>query len=58
MSKAEREALGALGRAHVVKNFNPEDLLPMWDDLFQKIHKEKGSWDTRQHKRWTLSRIG
>lgn len=57
MSEEERAKLGALGRAHVEKNFNPEDLLPQWDELFQKIYKEKGSWQTRQHKRWTLSKI-
>lgn len=57
MSKDERRVLGALGRSHIEKNFNPEDLLPKWDELFQRTYNEKGSWERRNHQRWSLSKI-
>ncbi len=58
MSKIERQDIGSLGRQHVVKNYNPEILLPKWDQIFTKLYKEKGSWETRKnHDRWTLKAV-
>lgn len=57
MSKEERDKLGALGRAHVEKNFNQEELMSKWDELFQKIHSERGSWETRKHQLWNFKKI-
>ena len=57
MSKEDRERLGAAGREHILKNYNPETLLPKWDELFTNLLKTKGSWETRNHPRWTLEEI-
>jgi glycosyltransferase involved in cell wall biosynthesis len=57
MPKEERQRLGSLGRAHVEANFNPEDKLQMWDELFQKVHSERGSWKTRKHDRWSFTKL-
>ena len=57
MSEEERSALGSKAREHVEKNFNPEILLEKWDKLFTELNNTSGSWDTRLHKRWTLTEI-
>lgn len=58
MPVEERKALGEKGRKHVEACFNPEDQLPKWDELFQKLYNEQGSWKTRKHERWTFKKIG
>jgi glycosyltransferase involved in cell wall biosynthesis len=58
LSKEERRELGRLGREHIQTNYNPDDLLPQWDELLQTTYKEKGSWETRNYKRWSLKKIG
>jgi glycosyltransferase involved in cell wall biosynthesis len=57
MSPEQREQLGSKGRNHIIKNYNPENLIKKWDVLFTKLNKEKGSWETRNHPRWTLEEI-
>ena len=57
MSKEERLELGKKCREQVEKNFNPDKLLDNWDKLLTELHNKAGSWDTRNHKRWTLKEI-
>jgi glycosyltransferase involved in cell wall biosynthesis len=57
MSSEEREELGRKGREHLQKNYNPEKLIQKWDEILTNLNKEKGSWETRNHPRWTLEEI-
>ena len=58
MTQEERSALGAKGRKHVLDNYSFEGYTQNWDDLFQRIHKEHGSWETRKgYNTWTLKEI-
>jgi glycosyltransferase involved in cell wall biosynthesis len=57
MSEEEREQLGKKCRQQVEKNFNPEILLDKWDKVLTELNTKFGSWDTRNHKRWTLKEI-
>ena len=57
MTAEEREELGAKGRKHLLKNYNPETLIKKWDEVLTKLNKESGSWETRNHPRWTLEEI-
>lgn len=58
MSREEREVLGSKGRNHLVKNYNPEALMPQWDAVIQQALQEFGSWETRKYNRWVLKEIG
>jgi glycosyltransferase involved in cell wall biosynthesis len=49
MSREERTELGAKGRAWTQKQFNFDDYIQRWDDLFTSITDEKGSWDDRKN---------
>ncbi|HUW48308.1 MAG TPA: hypothetical protein VMW36_06165 [Patescibacteria group bacterium] len=58
MSVEERAALGAAGRAHVMKNYNFKDMVKGWDNIFTDIRENKGSWDERKnYKKWTFEEI-
>jgi glycosyltransferase involved in cell wall biosynthesis len=58
MSDTERKALGAEGREHLNKNYDMATLMNKWDELFTKIHNERGSWENRKgYSRWTLKEI-
>ena len=58
MTREERRALGAKGRKHVLDNYSFEGYTKNWDDLFQRIHEEHGSWETRKgYNTWTLEEI-
>lgn len=58
MSVEEREALGAAGREHVMKNYNFDVMVQGWDKIFTDIRENKGSWDERKdHKKWTFEEI-
>ena len=59
MSEEERRALGAKGRDHVMKNYNFENFIQKWDEIFTMVHNEFGSWDTRKPytNRWKLEEI-
>lgn len=47
MGDEGRAKLGSLGREWVKKQFNFETFTQRWDELFTRIHEEKGSWDDR-----------
>ena len=58
MSPAERAALGAAGRNHLHVNYNMATLMNKWDELFTKVHSERGSWENRKgYNRWELKEI-
>lgn len=58
MSPEERAALGTAGRNHLQVNYNMSTLMNKWDELFTKIHNERGSWENRKmYDRWVLKEI-
>jgi len=58
MSQEERDELGAKGTAHVLKNYSFERYVEQWDELFQRVHSEMGSWENRKnYKSWTLKEV-
>ena len=58
MSKGERRKLGLLGRQHVLSNYGHENYCKQWDSILKNVHKECGSWDTRQgYNRWEIREV-
>ena len=58
MTPEERKELGAKGREHVINNYSFELYGQRWDDLFEKVKKDFGSWDTRKnYKNWHLKEV-
>lgn len=54
----ERKELGLKGRKHVETNYNFDDFIKTWDEIFTKVHEEHGSWETRNRKQnWTLEEV-
>ena len=54
----ERKKLGLKGRQHVEKNYNFNDFIRSWDEIFTRVHKKHGSWETKNRKQnWTLEKI-
>ena len=54
----ERKELGLKGRKHVETNYNFDDFIKTWDEIFTRIHEEHGSWETRNRKQnWTLEEV-
>jgi len=49
MGPEERSRLGALGRKHVLANYNFKNFEEKWVELVLKIHEEHGSWTTRNN---------
>ena len=47
MTEEERTALGAAGREWTLKQFNFDNFIDTWDELFTEVHNNKGSWETR-----------
>ena len=55
MSPEERQALGAAGREHVIKNYNFENFNKSWIELMDHVYEKYGSWSNRKHyKSWTF----
>ena len=58
LSKEERTKLGDAGRAHVEKNYNFENYIKQWDDIFTKAYNERGSWsDRKKYNSWKLEEV-
>ena len=54
----ERKELGLKGRDHVEKNYNFDNFIKTWDEVFTRVHEEHGSWETRNRKQnWTLEEV-
>ena len=57
-TKKQRDAMGARGRKYVMKNYNFDKTMEVWDELMQEIIETNGSWDTRKnYKSWRFERI-
>ena len=58
-SEEERLELGRKGRNHVMTNYNFDNFIQQWDEIFTMVHEEYGSWDTRKpyNNRWKLKEI-
>lgn len=58
MSSEERKDLGEKGRNHILNNYSFELYCQRWDELFQKVKEEYGSWDTRKsYRNWHLKEV-
>ena len=58
MSKTEREHMGKLGRKHVLKEYGQSKYAGNWYQLFERVTKEYGSWDSRvNYKSWEISEL-
>jgi glycosyltransferase involved in cell wall biosynthesis len=49
LSPEERAEMGRLGSQHVEANYNFDNFINQWDDLFTAVHKDCGSWSTRKN---------
>ena len=57
-SPEDRKKMGLKGRKHVEKNYNFDNFIKSWDEIFTNVHKKYGSWETRNKKQnWTLEEI-
>tara|TARA_R110001592_G_scaffold78313_2_gene235023 strand:- start:17581 stop:18852 length:1272 start_codon:yes stop_codon:yes gene_type:complete len=57
-TKEERAELGNAGREHVLKNYSPEKYAKGWEELFDRVVEQHGSWDTRKgYKAWELIEV-
>lgn len=58
MTEKERVDLGAKGRKHVLKNYNPEDCKQKWIELMNEVTGDMGSWENRKgYDNWTMEKI-
>jgi glycosyltransferase involved in cell wall biosynthesis len=58
MTRAERKALGALGKEHVEKTFNFEKYQQGWVQIFENVTESHGSWENRKnYKTWSLEEV-
>ena len=58
MGEEKREALGALGMAHVRENYNFQDFQKRWLELIDDVVNRLGSWETRKgYKAWELREV-
>ena len=48
MTKEERAELGNAGREHILKNYSPEKYAKEWEELFDRVVEQHGSWHTRK----------
>jgi len=56
MSAEERDEMGRKGRENIIKNYNFEETLKRWDQIFSDVHRDHGSWENRKkYKRWEIS---
>jgi len=58
-SEEERRELGKKGRNHVMTNYNFDNFIRQWDEIFTMVCEEYGSWDTRKpyNNQWVLKEI-
>ena len=58
MSREERKEMGARGRKHVLENYDHENFVKRWDEIFTEIHDQKGSWENRKnYQGWKLEEV-
>ena len=58
MTAAERAALGAAGREHVLQNYSFESFKEKWVATMDDIVERHGSWQNRKnYTRWRLLEV-
>tara|TARA_B100000131_G_scaffold314985_1_gene352676 strand:- start:3601 stop:4884 length:1284 start_codon:yes stop_codon:yes gene_type:complete len=58
MSPEERAEMGALGKNHLLKNYNFTNYVKNWDKILTETHQSMGSWQTRKgYTPWKLEEI-
>ena len=58
MSREERKEMGARGRKHILENYDHENFVKRWDEIFTEIHDQKGSWENRKnYQGWKLEEV-
>ena len=58
MAPEERRELGQKGRQHVLDNYSFKLYGERWDNLFENLKENYGSWDTRKNYRnWHLKEV-
>ena len=58
MTKSERAEIGKRGRDHVLKNYGFADYTKKWDETFQHVRNELGSWENRKnYKSWEFKEV-
>jgi glycosyltransferase involved in cell wall biosynthesis len=58
MTQEEREKMGEKGRQHILKNYNRDNFLKRWDEVFTEIHEQYGSWESRKnYQGWRLKEV-
>jgi glycosyltransferase involved in cell wall biosynthesis len=58
MTKEERASLGKAGREHVMSNYSMEKYAKLWEETFDRVIEQHGSWDTRKgYKAWELIEV-
>jgi len=49
MTPEERKAMGQRALQHTQEEYNFEDFIERWDNLFMSLHDQCGSWETRKN---------
>ena len=58
LSQEDRESLGRLGRNHVLDHYGFEQYSNMWQQAFEELFENFGSWSERKnYKHWSLTKI-
>jgi glycosyltransferase involved in cell wall biosynthesis len=58
MSPEDRKELGTKGREHVLNNYSFELYAKRWNELFENLKENHGSWATRKNYRnWHLKEV-
>ena len=56
-SEQELDDLGKKGRNHVMTNYSMENYINLWTKLLADVFERNGSWESRDIKNWSLSKI-
>ena len=48
LGEEERSKMGALGRVHVLENYNFNQFAETWVNLMLSVHEKEGSWENRK----------
>jgi glycosyltransferase involved in cell wall biosynthesis len=58
LTPEQSREIGALGREHVMNNYNFETFKERWVDLMTNVHEKYGSWENRKlYKKWELIEV-
>jgi glycosyltransferase involved in cell wall biosynthesis len=58
MTQEEREKIGKLARADVMKNYSYDYYCEKWDEILQSVYDNHGSWETRKgYNPWEIKEL-